>query len=130
MRRRNIIDPVVNIVPDILANLGFSEEKTMMIEICVEELVAERADSSYIGSGKLWIELWLFRDFIRIGYRDDDPSLPFANTGNSMGKAAGIRILTKFSDRISFVQLDNGCYEYNLDFLYDLDFNVEENYLL
>lgn len=130
MRRRNIIDPVVNIVPDILANLGFSEEKTMMIEICVEELVAERADSSYIGSGKLWIELRLFRDFIRIGYRDDDPSLPFANTGNSMGKAAGIRILTKFSDRISFVQLDNGCYEYNLDFLYDLDFNVEENYLL
>ena len=130
MRRRNIIDPAMKIVPDLLSNLGFSAQKILKIKMCVEELLAERVDISYIGSGKLWIEYRLFRDFIRIGYRDDNPILPFANSETSIVKAAGIRIITKFADRIDFVQLDNGCYKGTLDFLYDLDFDVKENYLL
>ena len=130
MRRRNVIDPAVKMVPAVLSNLGFSAAKIRKIELCVEELLAERVDVNYIGSGKLWIDCRLFREFIRIGYRDDDPELPFANAGDTPEKAAGVRIVTRLSDRVTALPLENGCYEYDLDFLYDTDFDVEENYLL
>ena len=130
MRRHNIIGQAVGITPSILSSMGFSEAKIRKVQLCVEELLAERTDVNYIGSGRLWMECRLFRDFVRFSYRDDNPELPFSKVGNSLEKAAGARIVTKLADRISAVPLSNGCYEYNLDFLYDLDFDVEENYLL
>ena len=130
MRRRNIIDQAVKTVPAILSNLGFSAGKISKIQLCVEELLAERTETGYIGSGNLRIECRLFRDFVRLGYRDDNPELPFAHTGDSLEKAAGARIVTKLADCISSTVTDDGCCEYNLDFLYDLGFDVKENYLL
>ena len=130
MRRRNIILQAVKTVPAILSNLGFSAEKIRRIQLCVEELLAERTETGYIGSGNLRVEFRLFREFIRLGYRDDNPEPPFAHVGESLEKAAGARIVTKFADRISTAMTEDGYREYNLDFLYDLGFDVEENYLL
>ena len=130
MRRRNIIDQVVKIVPAILSNLGFSAAKIRRIQLCVEELLAERTGTGYIGSGNLRIECRLFREFVRLGYRDDDPEPPFAHIGDSPEKAAGAKIVTKLADRIQAAATDDGGCEYDLDFLYDLEFDVEENYLL
>ena len=130
MRRHNIIRPMVGIAPSILSGMGFSEAKIRKVELCVEELLAERTDVNYIGSGRLWVECRLFRDFVRFAYRDDNPELPFAKAGDSLEKAAGARIVAKLADRIRAVPLEGGCYEYDLDFLYDLDFDVAENYLL
>ena len=130
MRRRNIILQAVKTVPAILSNLGFSAEKIRRIQLCVEELLAERTETGYIGSGNLRVEFRLFREFIRLGYKDDNPEPPFAHVGESLEKAAGARIVTKFADRISTAMTEDGYREYNLDFLYDLGFDVEENYLL
>ena len=130
MRRQNIISPAVKMVPAILSNLGFSAAKIRKIELCIEELLAERTDINYIGSGRLWVECKLFNDFVRIGYRDDNPEVPFSRVSDSLEKAAGARIVTNLADRITAVPLEGGYYEYDLDFLYDLDFDVEENYLL
>lgn len=130
MRRYNIIGQAVGIAPSILSSLGFSETKIRRIELCMEELLTERADINYIGSGWLRVECRLFRDFIRISYRDDDPKPPFSEIGHDFEKAAGARIIVNMSDRVSSVPLSDGCYEYNMDFLYDLDFDVAENYLL
>ena len=93
-------------------------------------MLAERTDINYIGSGRLLIECRFFRDFVRIGYRDDDPEVPFARAADSLEKAAGAKIVANLADRISIIPLEDGCCEYDLDFLYDLDFDVEENYLL
>lgn len=130
MRRQNIISATVKVIPAVLSNLGFSASKIRKIELCIEEVLAARADINYIGSGRLRIECRFFRDFVRIGYRDDDPEVPFANTGDSLENAAGAKIVARLADRISVIPAEDGCYEYNLDFIYDLDFNVEENYLL
>ena len=130
MRRHNIIGQAVDITPSILSCMGFSKAKIRKVQLCVEELLAERTDVNYIGSGRLWMECRLFRDFVRFTYRDDNPELPFSKAGSSIEKMAGARIVTSLSDRISAVPLSDGCYEYNLDFLYDLDFDVAENYLL
>lgn len=130
MRRQNIIGPTVKVVPSVLSNLGFSTAKIRKIALCIEELLAERTDINYIGSGRLWIECRFFRDFVRIGYRDDNPEVPFSRVADSLEKAAGAKIVTSLADRINAIPLEGGCYEYDLDFLYDLDFDVEENYLL
>ncbi len=130
MRRHNIIGQAVGITPSVLSSLGFSEAKIRKVELCVEELLAERTDVNYIGSGWLRIECRLFRDFVRISYRDDNPELPFSKVGRDFEKAVGARIILNMADRIGSVPLSNGCYEFNLDFLYDLDFDVAENYLL
>ena len=130
MRRQNIIGPVVKMVPTILSNLGFSAAKVKKIELCIEELLAERTDINYIGSGKLWIECRLFRDFVRFGYRDDNPEAPFARVTENSGNIMGEKIIANLADRIKTVPLEGGCYEYDLDFLYDIDFDVEEKYLL
>ena len=130
MRRHNIIGQAVGITPSILSSMGFSEAKIRKVQLCVEELLTERTDVNYIGSGRLRIECRLFRDFIRLSYQDDNPEIPFSKTGSSLEKAAGARIVARLADRISVVRSDSGRCEYNLDFLYDLDFNVAENYLL
>ena len=130
MRRHNIISQAVNIAPSILSGMGFSEAKIRKVQLCVEELLAERTDINYIGSGWLWMECRLFRDFVRFSYRDDNPELPFSKAGDSLEKAAGARIVARLADRIRAVPIEGGCYEYDLDFLYDLDFDVAENYLL
>lgn len=130
MRRHNIIGQAVDITPSILSSMGFSKSKIRKVQLCIEELLSERTDINYIGSGRLWMECRLFRDFVRITYRDDNPELPFSKTGSNLENAAGARIVAKLADRISSVRLGSGCYEYSLDFLYDLDFDVAENYLL
>ncbi len=130
MRRHNIIGQVVGIIPSILSSLGFSEGKIRKIELCMEELLAERTDKNYIGRGWLRVECRLFRDFIRLSYRDDNPELPFSKVGRDVEKAAGARIVLNMADRISSLPLSDGCFEFSYDFLYDLDFDVEENYLL
>ena len=130
MRRRNIIDQAVKTVPAILSNLGFSAGKIRRIQLCVEELLAERTEAGYIGSGSLRVECRLFREFVRLGYSDDNPEPPFARVGESPEKAAGAKIVTRLADRIGTAVTDSGRCEYNLDFLYDLEFDVEENYLL
>lgn len=130
MRRHNIIGQAVGITPSVLSSLGFSKAKIRKIELCMEELLAERTDINYIGSGWLRVECRLFRDFIRITYRDDNPELPFSKVSEDFEKAAGARIILNMADRIGSVPLSDGCYEFNLDFLYDLDFDVAENYLL
>lgn len=130
MRRHNIISQTVGITPSLLSSLGFSEAKIRKVELCVEELLAERTDVNYIGSGWLRVECRLFRDFIRISYLDDNPELPFSKFGEDFENDVGARIILSMSDRIGAVSKSNGCYEYNLDFLYDLDFDVAENYLL
>ncbi len=130
MRRQNIIGPAVNMVPTILSNLGFSATKIKKIELCIEELLAERTDINYIGSGKLWIECRFFRDFIRLGYRDDNPEVPFSRVAETTENMVGAKLVANLADRINIVPLEGGCYEYDLDFLYDIDFDVEENYLL
>ena len=126
MRRHNIIGQAVGITPSVLSSLGFSEAKIRKVELCVEELLAERTDVNYIGSGWLRIECRLFRDFVRISYRDDNPEKPFSKIGRDFEKAVGARIILNMADRIGSVPLSNGCYEFNLDFLYDLDFDVAE----
>ena len=130
MRRHNIIGQAVGITPSVLSSLGFSAAKIQKVELCMEELLTERTDLNYIGSGWLRVECRLFRDFIRISYRDDNPELPFSKVGRDFEKAAGARIILNMADRIGPVPLSDGCYEFNLDFLYDLDFDVAENYLL
>lgn len=130
MRRRNIIGPAVQSVPAVLSNLGFSRTKIGRIELCLEELLAERTDVKYIGSGWLRVECRLFRDFVRFSYRDDEPELPFAKVGDSPEKAAGARIVTRLADRINAVPLEGGCYEYDLDFVYDVEFDAEGSMLL
>lgn len=130
MRRRNIIGPAVQSVPAVLSNLGFSKTKIGRIELCLEELLAERTDVKYIGSGWLKVECRLFRDFVRFCYRDDEPGMPFAKAEGSPEKAAGAKIVTKLADRIGSVPLEGGCYEYDLDFLYDLEFDAEGSLLL
>ncbi len=130
MRRHNIIGQAVGITPSILSSLGFSKAKIRKIELCMEEILIDRTDINYIGSGRFWVECRLFRDFVRISYHDDNPEPPFSKNEQDFEKAASAKIVVGMADRVDSIRLSDGCYEYNLDFLYDLDFDVEEKYLL
>lgn len=126
MRRRNIIRPIVMSFPTMLDNMGFSQEKIAKIELCIEELLVERAEVNYIGSGKLEIGCYMFNDFARFSYYDDNPERPFSKRYDDPEKAVGAKIITRYADRIIDVPLEKGLHEYRLDFLYDRDFSPED----
>lgn len=130
MRRKNVIGQAVKMVPGVLSNLGFSDHKLRRIELCLEEMLAERTSENYIGSGWFWIECRLFRDYVRIVYRDDNLELPFENIGSNIERAARAKIVMNMSDRLEFRSLDSGHSECYLDFLYDLDFDAEASLLI
>lgn len=130
MRRRNIIAPTVKMIRASLSNFGFDDAKIRRIELCIEEILDNRTDVNYIGSGKLRIDCLLFREFVRMKYIDDNPGVPFHDAQDNEIVAISERIVTKYADRISTSKQDNGCFEYCLDFKYDSEFDVEEDFLL
>ena len=121
--QKYIIAPICDAACSIITNTGFTKERAGRIRLCVEEMLTECANISYMEQGDIGMELRLYRDFMRVRFSCSNTRRPFSGEG-SEGQSLSARLIFAFTDRVASDSSGDGV-KYNFDYIFDKDFDVK-----
>lgn len=117
------ITPTAALFEECALNLGFSNEKALIIRQAVEEILIMRVNETAEDIGDIDVSLDYMQNCLRITVTDSDMDRnPDLEEQRKMASA----VLLTLVDDCSMKRLDNGKYQVMIYFVYDKDFDIKD----
>lgn len=119
-----VIMPIVAMIEDCAMEFGFKAKRAGRIRLASEEMLSERILNAFEDVGDIHLDCTCFRDFLRLSFKDSGQVYNFDKQRKNSDSAKIIAFVA--NDLSVSREHDSNLISYNLDFLYDSDFDITE----
>ncbi|MBP3879296.1 MAG: ATP-binding protein, partial [Lachnospiraceae bacterium] len=116
------IDPVISMIEEYALQFGFNVRRARRIRLASEEMLFERIVNAFEDVGDIHLDFVCHRDFLRLTFRDSGQPYDFEKQRKTSDSA---KIMAFAADDLSITKDKDGNNRYNLDFLFDSEFDIK-----
>jgi len=116
------IDPVISMIEEYALQFGFNVRRARRIRLASEEMLFERIVNAFEDVGDIHLDFVCHRDFLRLTFRDSGQPYDFEKQRKTSESA---KIMAFAADDLSITKDKDGNNRYNLDFLFDSEFDIK-----
>ena len=116
------IDPLISMIEGYALQFGFDTRKARRVRLASEEMLIERIMNAFDDVGDIHLDLVCFSDYLRLRFKDSGQPYDFEKQRKTSESA---KIMAFAVDDLSITRDSEGHYNYNLDFLFNSDFDVK-----
>ena len=116
------IAPLVTMIEGYALQFGFDTRKARRLRLASEEMLIERIMNAFDDVGDIHLDLVCYSDFLRLTFRDSGQPYDFEKQRRTSESA---KIMAFAADDMSITEDSEGHNNYNLDFLFESDFDIK-----